>query len=66
MIPQVAVPTSSIWRREAYTADAEQASNASVLTSPANKGGLTTKDWADTHASIGNCEALAAKQTFPQ
>lgn len=33
MIPQIAVPTSSIWRRKAYTADAEQAREVSYLTS---------------------------------
>ncbi len=32
MIPQIAVPTSSIWRRKAYTADAEQARKVSYLT----------------------------------
>lgn len=64
-MPQVAAPTSSVWRREAYTAGAEQASNAPYLTSLANKCGLATKYWADTHPSLGTCEALAAKQTFP-
>jgi hypothetical protein len=65
MIPQVAVPTSSIWRREAYTADAEQASNASVLTSPAKQGRRHYQGLGG-YPCFGNCEALAAKQTFPQ
>jgi hypothetical protein len=62
MMPQVAAPTSSIWRREAYTDGAEQASNAPDLPSLANKCGLATKYWAGTHPSTGN---YAAKQTFP-
>jgi hypothetical protein len=49
MMPQVAAPTSSIWRREAYTDGAEQASNAPDLASLANKWGLATKYWAGTH-----------------
>src|SRR5205085_3001016 len=34
------------------------------LTSLANKYGLSTKYWADTHPSIGNYEALTAGQIF--
>jgi len=38
--------------------------NMPYLTSLANKYGLATKYWADTHPSIGNYEALTAGQIF--
>ena len=38
--------------------------NMPYLTSLANKYGVATKYWADTHPSIGNYEALTAGQIF--
>jgi phospholipase C len=38
--------------------------NMPYLTSLANKYGLSTKYWADTHPSIGNYEGLTAGQIF--
>ena len=38
--------------------------NMPYLTSLANKYGLATKYWADTHPSIGNYEGLSAGQIF--
>src|SRR5881394_807790 len=44
--------------------ESDNSRNMPYLTSLANKYGLATKYWADTHPSIGNYEVLTAGQIF--